>query len=291
VLITSVGDARVGQHLCQLYDGGEELRAAVCEFVGPGLTADELVIHVTGSDVAGVRSYLSEGGVEHDAAFTRGQLRILSLPDMSVDHDTAEEVLATVVDRLTEILRTRAAGGYAAARMVSEVDALYGAETVEQMTARERLGGELVASHPMIGLCLYDRRLHGPGFLRLVEAEHHARVLTASVAYRDQIAAIARLGGGTGIRVSGELDLSNRDAWAAIVTEVVQGASDEVVIDLSEVSFIDAGGLGVLVAAAERNPGRRVVLASPGPMVREVLGLVGWDRLPNLVLDPSTPGG
>ena len=288
MLIPSIDEARTGQHLCQIYDSDDGLRRAVCDLVDSGLAAADLVVHVTGSDPADVRSYLTEGGVEHDAAFARGQLRILSLPEVGVHHDTAEHVLAAVVDNLEQILHAREAMGYRATRMVSEVDLLYGEETADQMTARERLGAELVARHPMIGLCLYDRRRHTPDFLRLVEARHAGRVAPAVLVHRDDIAAIARLEGRTGIRVFGELDLSNRDAFEDVISAAVRAGSGDVVVDMTDVSFIDLDGIAVLVQTAERHPERSVVLVSPNPMVHRVLVLTGWDALPNLVLEPAT---
>jgi anti-anti-sigma factor len=289
--IPSLEEARTGQHVCQFYDTEDDLRGAVRDYVGSGLAAGDLVVLVTGSDPSSVRSYLRVGGVECDEALARGQVRIISLADMEVDHQDRDPVLATVVERLTMALRTRDSGGYAAARMASEVEVLYGVETVDQMVARERIGDELVASHPLLALCLYDRRLHDPDFLRRVDAVHEARVVPTAVAYRDSIVAIGRLGDGGGIRVFGELDISNRDAFADVVDDLVRDSHGDVVVDLANTAFIDLGALGVLATAAELHPDRRVVLVSPGPMVDEVLLLTGWHTLPNLVLDPAVPGG
>jgi anti-anti-sigma factor len=284
MLIPSVDEARTGQHLCQVYDSDDGLRRAVSDLVDSGLAAGDLVIHVTGSAPAEVRSYLRARGVGSDAALERGQLRIISRTEVDGSRD---EVLAAVLDRLSATLEARGPEGYAAARIASEVDVLYGAETVEQLEARERLGDELVATHPVVVLCLYDRRLHDPGFLRLVEALHEGRVAPAVVVHRDDIVAIARLEDRTGIRVFGELDLSNRDAFADVLAAVVRAGPGDVVVDMTDVSFIDLDGIAVLVQVAEHHPERSVVLVSPNPMVQRVLVLTGWDALPNLVLDQT----
>ncbi|WP_107775104.1 MEDS domain-containing protein [Nocardioides sediminis] len=282
MLIPSVDEARTGQHLCQVYDSDDGLRRAVSDLVGSGLAAGDLIIHVTGSTPAEVRSYLRASGVDCGPALERGQVRIISRTEVDGSRD---EVLAAVLDRLSATLEACGPEGYAAARIASEVDVLYGAETVEKVVARERLGDELVARHPVLVLCLYDRRLHDPDRLRRVEALHEGRVAPAVVVHRDDIVAIARLEDRTGLRVFGELDLSNRDAFADAVATVARSCPGDVVVDMTDVSFIDLDGIAVLVRAAERHPDRSVVLLSPNPMVHRVLVLTGWDALPNLVLD------
>lgn len=70
-----------------------------------------------------------------------------------------------------------------------------------------------------------------------------------------------------------------RDALLAAITW--QGGPDEIVVDLSDLSFCDSSGLTALIhaqrTAAEH--GRRVVLRTPPPQVRRLLEMTGADAL------------
>jgi anti-sigma B factor antagonist len=81
------------------------------------------------------------------------------------------------------------------------------------------------------------------------------------------------------VTVSGEIDIATagqlRDRLAGPV-----GGGQQVIVDLSRVSFIDAAGAGVLAGAAARAAARggSLQLAAAGRQVRRVLVLTGLDR-------------
>jgi anti-anti-sigma factor len=280
MLIGSTDEARAGQHLCQVYAGEQQLRAAVSEFVRSGLAAGQLVILVSGSELATVSAYLSQAGIDAADAIGRGQVHVITV----VDGRAEESRLDEVVERLTRLLDERASRGYDEVRMASEVDVVYERESVAQMVARERLGGALIASHPMVGLCLYDQRLHDTDFLLGAEAEHVGRVVPRGELYRDAIMAIGHLDGGPGLRVSGQVDLSNRTAFREALVRAVRSGEGDLVVDLSGTSLIDVAGLRVLAETAQLDPARRIVLHAPATTVRQMLRLAGWHRLTNLVV-------
>jgi anti-anti-sigma factor len=285
MLIESTADALAGQHLCQVYRSERELRAAVSDFVRAGLASRELVILVSGSDAATVGASLEDEGIDSDAAFARRQICVITPDeDQSSGSGESESPLDGVVRRLLTALDERAALGYAVARMASEVDELYGVETLAEMMARERLGGELIATRPLLGLCLYDRRRHDTDFLLRAEAEHVARVVPSATVYRDEILAIGHPDGDGGLRLSGQVDLSNRSALRTALAHAARGGTDDIVVDLSETSFLDVGGLRLLVETAELHPERRVVLLSPATVIQQMLHLGGWGDVRNLVV-------
>lgn len=192
--------------------------------------------------------------------------------------------VSEVAERLRRVLEERDARGFAVARMVSEVDLLYGAETPAEMVARERDGSELIAAHPMVGLCLYDRRRHDTDFLLHAESEHTALIVPAAEVYRDEILAIGLLNGDTGLRVSGQVDLSNRSAFSEALARTARGSDGDILVDLSSTSYVDAGGLRLLAEAAELHPERRIVLLSPSTAIQQMLQLGGWHQLSNLLV-------
>lgn len=78
--------------------------------------------------------------------------------------------------------------------------------------------------------------------------------------------------------VRGEIDAAGAPALRAALAElreVVGG--DAVVLDLSEVTFMDSSGLAALVDAS--SGGRRVEVRRPSPIVRRVIEMTGLDGL------------
>ncbi|WP_030398348.1 STAS domain-containing protein [Kitasatospora purpeofusca] len=81
------------------------------------------------------------------------------------------------------------------------------------------------------------------------------------------------------VRVGGEIDLAAAPRLRRRLTTVLE-ARREVVLDLSEVTFMDCSGLGVLVRArnqADRS-GKRLVLRGVGRPVARLLKLTGLSR-------------
>ena len=105
----------------------------------------------------------------------------------------------------------------------------------------------------------------------------------SGLAYRDLTGRplqIERSGNGdpvgtVAIALSGELDLASAEELDA----VIQGAEEPdigwIVVDLSDVSFIDSSGLSVLMHAKKRNSGRLSCIPSNHDAVTRMLELTG----------------
>jgi anti-anti-sigma factor len=80
------------------------------------------------------------------------------------------------------------------------------------------------------------------------------------------------------LALGGELDLANSGTLAA---QLEQRLSGELVVDLSELEFIDSTGIALLVATHRRlNDGDEVrfrLVASEAPAVQRVMRLTGLD--------------
>ena len=79
------------------------------------------------------------------------------------------------------------------------------------------------------------------------------------------------------VAVSGEVDVSNASRLREAVDERLADHVAELVVDLSEVSYIDSTGIGVLVGTAHRAEEQKVrfEVARPQKNVARVLGLLG----------------
>lgn len=86
----------------------------------------------------------------------------------------------------------------------------------------------------------------------------------------------------TRIEAGGELDLATRDALhAAVVDALDEPSSDELIIDLREVTFIDAAAVhaAVIDSAGEARAAGVRCHVLPSERVRRILEIAGLDEL------------
>lgn len=97
---------------------------------------------------------------------------------------------------------------------------------------------------------------------------------------QEDILAIAlhRHVGHTLVTVAGEIDIATAPQLRARLTELAS-SGQPVIVDLAQVSFSDAAGLGVLAAAARQAAAASgsLQLAGPQPQMRRLLAISGLD--------------
>lgn len=84
------------------------------------------------------------------------------------------------------------------------------------------------------------------------------------------------------VQVEGEVDVHTSGELRAVLEDVItRSPRIAVVLDLTEMSFIDAAGIGVLVHALRRmrGTGGRLVLRNLRPPVLKVFRVLGLDRV------------
>ena len=84
-------------------------------------------------------------------------------------------------------------------------------------------------------------------------------------------------GDGDVLSVGGEFDLAQTDHFATTVDALVDG-EPEIVLDLTELTFMDSSGIRAIIDLARRVEPRPVVIRNPHGSVAKVLGLVNIDR-------------
>jgi len=79
------------------------------------------------------------------------------------------------------------------------------------------------------------------------------------------------------IRLRGELDISTAPAFADALSQ----ANSEVVVDLADLAFLDASGLGILAHAYEhaQQHGDHLVVINAGPVAQRIFQLTGLEHL------------
>jgi len=82
------------------------------------------------------------------------------------------------------------------------------------------------------------------------------------------------------VRVSGEIDLAGAPAFRDVIDLAFERGS-RLVVEMSDVDFINAAGVSVLVwaAARARELLGRFAVRRPSPIVRKVLGILGLEDI------------
>ena len=77
--------------------------------------------------------------------------------------------------------------------------------------------------------------------------------------------------------VSGELDTVSSEGFADRVSGAVSGLTGQLLVDLSQLAFIDCAGARALQAALARFPYGQVMISPLRPQIRRVLNLLSMD--------------
>jgi anti-sigma B factor antagonist len=80
------------------------------------------------------------------------------------------------------------------------------------------------------------------------------------------------------LSVEGELDLASAPSLKWALTDILEAGHDQVVVDMSRVSFIDSTALGVLVGVKKNlAPGAKLAITCTHPDVLNIFELTGLD--------------
>ena len=80
------------------------------------------------------------------------------------------------------------------------------------------------------------------------------------------------------------LDAAMAETFKTYLFEQIEGGATDLIVDLSEVRFMDSSGLGALVAALKKLSGNgNLKLAAAQPAVRDLFDLTSMDKLFTIV--------
>jgi anti-anti-sigma factor len=82
------------------------------------------------------------------------------------------------------------------------------------------------------------------------------------------------------VRLAGELDIATADQAYAYLRDVVDSQAGPVTMNLAELTFCDAAGLGVLarVAGYAKRSGRSLKLTAARPSLLRIMRITGMDE-------------
>ena len=92
---------------------------------------------------------------------------------------------------------------------------------------------------------------------------------------------LSHVGEAVVMNISGELDVTGSAELDDVVRELLDQGAVRLILDLSNVTFIDSTGLGVLVSCRNRCRDRQgdVVLRNPSESTRKVLAITALDQI------------
>jgi anti-anti-sigma factor len=98
---------------------------------------------------------------------------------------------------------------------------------------------------------------------------------------------LEHLDGQTTLAVEGEIDAANIDAFEAILDVVAKADTGTVIVDLTDLEFMDVRGINAMVRSRTtiESLGGSLVLRHPPPSVRRILEVLG----PDMPVQPDSP--
>lgn len=269
-----------GDHVCWVYDDDRTRLDAMAAYVRAGLRARERVIYY-GDEPEAVLAAVAGGGVDVREAVAGGQLRAESyLAAGRFDPDaTIRAWRAAAADARRE--------GHPGLRVIGDMTwAVSRVPGAERLAWYEASVNTVFAEGYLTGVCAYDRRLFDPLHLRRLICAHPGTAAGDSPYDPSISLRLRRTGDPPGVRLSGEADLSNRGALAAVVEHAVAHAGPDRVItlDVTGLHFADMAAARILVHAASAGRGR-VRLVGCSPTLIRLLRFQHADAVPQLVVE------
>lgn len=265
-----------GEHLYALHRDEGEQRRVTGTFVRCGLAAGDRVVVAVGSP-ARARDVLEADGLVTEGAVRSGQLVFRDVDEMYRSWDAARDP-AALGAALRDGARRTSADGFPGLRVAAEMDgfaAMLG--SLDALLRWERTASVHQAEAGITTICQYDGRQLPGADAALIAAEHTA---VAAYAGPRPLASFLAVADPWGLRVSGEVDLSNRWAFVRAVRARL-AVRPRVHLDLSELAFLDVGSLRSLYQLAASLPDDgAIVLSHPTQAVARLLALCRFGGAP-----------
>jgi anti-anti-sigma regulatory factor len=272
---TAVDQVHLGDHVCWTHEDEGAALDAVGRFAAAGLRLGHKVVCFTETSAPqAVRARVDAVGVPTETAVAAGQLRIVpALEAYPTAARPAPETMVAVV--VGEVDRARHEG-YPGIRLAGDMAWVLRSRTsLDDLRRYETALNPLFVDTRIAGLCLYDRRLFPADALRALAAAHPGTAGPHAPRTWAPLLRAYRTTDPPGLRLVGQVDQSNREAFTAVLADVTADphVAGPAVLDVSELSFADAGAAAALVRA-DRAGGAGVRLVGCRPALHRLLHLL-----------------
>ena len=207
----------------------------------------------------------------------RGQLEVRPATEDHFDPDA-------LVVGIRHAVRDARAAGFQGLRLTGEMSwalrSLPGAERLHEYESG--VASTVTGSDDLAAICQYDERLFDKAdFSGLVAL--HPGLVSVDPLHDDRRLRIVPTYSPRGLRIHGTVDELTAAPFAEALAHTAGWPERIVVIDFTELRFIDVAGIRALVRAAEAlPPDRTLQVRHLTPTLRNVLRIVGWDTTPGL---------
>lgn len=255
-------------HLLLLYRAEAQRRDGVAAWVKRGLELRSKILYTEPPHRPPERSLRGLLADRDDAraALDSGQIEVVVADEASYDPAWQLGVVEEALDQ-----------GYPSVRWSGEASTAWTLMPRERHADIEDATEQLCRSLPVSVMCQYavPRSMED---LRRVSNAHGAGI-------RERLLHASLFPGG--LVVAGEVDRSNHDIVVSLLSTATANGHDELVLDLSELEFLDVGAARSLVSgtARYRERGGFVRLEVSGPPVDSVIRMLGVDRAPGVLLE------
>lgn len=275
------GRLRPGDHVCWTYDDDREQHRVAAAYVRAGLRDHHKILYFTGPGGRDdALTSLAADGLDVTAALRDGHLQVATstAAHLSRGHFDADETRLRWAAAIRQARREGYAGLRALGDMSWAADPAPGAERIGWF---EQQLNRITADGYGMAVCLYDLRRCPSSLLTTVSRAHPATITArqSDPEPRLRMNLTAEV-----LRLSGEADLSNRDALATLLGHLLEDAGTRpvVTIDLAGLRFADASACELIVDTG-RTAGGRLRTTGARPLVHRLLTLVGAACVPGLL--------
>lgn len=262
----------LGDHVCAPVACAADARKVAAVHTAHGLREQHrIILHTTEPDA--LRATLMTLVPGAGTALTRGQIRLIA-------HWHPWTARAgPLPGRLAALAERTRQDGYTGLSLVVHHSRRYQPGEFESLLQNETQVNSVFAAGGISAVCTYQPGGFAPWDWKRLVAAHPSTVVPTAA---DAVARLRCVVTTTGVRLSGEADLANREALPVLLSAVASRPGP-CLIDAVDLTFADAQAIGCLLQLAQVR-GCRGTTITCGPHLGELFGVVGAGRTPYLTV-------
>jgi len=271
----------LGDHVCWTVDDDAVRMTSIAAFVRAGLGAGHRVLYC-GDDPEAVLAGLSHHGVGTGAATGSGLLSVATAEDVYLTGGRFDPE-STLARWRTQIAACRAAG-LPGIRVIGDMTwATRPVPGADRLFWYEAEVNNLFTDGYVAGVCAFDARRFDPRLLGRLGQAHPGAAATGAPYDPSCSLRVRRTHRPWGLRLTGEADVSAREALRALIAHLFDDAP-EVTVDVAGLRFADSSACRLLVGAASGGRGR-LRLTGCSAALRRLLAFHGAAAVPGLSVE------
>lgn len=275
---------RPGDHACHSFASDEDRWQALRAFALNGFACGEKVICFVDGRTAqsdAVDQICGTSALARSAE-NRGQLVVYSsarwyAPDSRFE---AERTISQTLDAIDEACRD----GYTGLRGTGDMAWVLrpGMDPSVLIDYERAAHRELFGDRRYTGLCQYDRRRFSEPLTAAMKRIHPVTLIEGAGALHVTVT-------DDGLRLAGDCDLVTRDELAAALSQARQRTAGQLVLDLTDLSFLDSRCATDILGLAAGMRGEQRLEVRCGRYLHRILALLGAGSIPHLVVTRDEP--